>query len=1070
MKPSEAGIPLTLPKGRKSSFVRLQRGTRASWLAFGLFLLVWLTPVRAGAQLGGGTLQGQVRNGSTQEPIAAVTVTATSPSLQAEQSVVSDAAGLFRIPNLPPGEYVLRYERVGFQTHERMAIQVSSNATLRVDARLLSTGTSEVVILGQAPTVDVGSTRSGLTLSRDFTTRLPVAPPTGKGGAARSFEQLAEVAPTVRNDLYGASIAGTTSVENTYFVDGLSVGDPGFGYNAAPLSLDFIHEVTVLTGGYLPEYGRGGGGVLDVVTKSGSNDFRGSVFVYGAPFQGKPRRPPPQESIFTTRRLRATRDIGGELGGPVFKDKLWFYVGFDLSRTSYELSRTLNSMRLNESGNYVRDSDGFILSEIIPGSERRYVAEQTGIQYISKLTFSPTNNDRFELTHHGTPTWSGGNGKYSLDYETGVPNLFDNPTRGDIVGSYGATAYRQVFDAFDTSLRFTHATADQKFTLDTILGWHHERSANLPADGSRFGAGGIAAAPVFFYGPPTYSITDFEAIGDPSLCENPVPEGDVRCPVSAYAVGGPQMITDRRFNRYQLRSVASYFAKWIGHHVLKAGVELEYSTYSSQRGFPGGVFFDSDEEYAYDFSRFGGMTGPDQAYTIRNLRRRTQSGSFGGFIQDSWSILDVITVNAGARYDTQLMYSEEKLGIALTNQWSPRIGVIYDPTRSGRSRLFANYAIYYQSLPLNIMDRQGSGEPFVSAARERSFCQPGTTEYPASCDAPENLSVGGDPSDPNRRWWYQTVGKLAVDPDLQPQSSSELSAGVDFEVMPHGRIGVTYIRRWMNRVIEDMSRDEGRTYFLGNPGHGIASDFPEAERNYDAGIVSFTKAFSDSWLAQASYTLSYLRGNWEGLYRDTTAQLDPGANTDFDAYSLTVNRYGPLPGDRRHEIKLFLARDIAVAPQHRLDVGTSVRSRSGKPTNYYGEHPGFGAGEVLLLPRGSGQRLPWVHTVDVHVGYTFFQTRKQKLSLTLDVFNLFNFAAVVRTGEDYSLREVEPITGADAKNPFVNGNNRNIDPTKIRPADGQPRPFGEQDRSRRFGAPLEYQDPITLRFGLKEEF
>jgi hypothetical protein len=267
-----------------------------------------------------------------------------------------------------------------------------------------------------------------------------------------------------------------------------------------------------------------------------------------------------------------------------------------------------------------------------------------------------------------------------------------------------------------------------------------------------------------------------------------------------------------------------------------------------------------------------------------------------------------------------------------------------------------------------------------------------------------------------------------------------------------------------------MSRDDGRTYFIGNPGSGIATDFPKAVRTYDAGILSFSKIFSDSWLAQASYTLSYLRGNWEGLFRSQNFQLDPGITSEFDLPSLLVNRKGPLAGDRRHEVKVYLARDIELSPMHHITIGGSYRARSGGPTNYLGAHIDYGTGEAFLLPRGSGDRLPWEHTIDLHVGYTFYETKDATISVTADIFNLFNLAAIIRTDQDYTTRPVLPITGANAANPFVNGDRKVLDPTKITAADGEPRPFQMVDKNRAFGAPLEYQAPVTMRFGVKGTF
>jgi hypothetical protein len=186
--------------------------------------------------------------------------------------------------------------------------------------------------------------------------------------------------------------------------------------------------------------------------------------------------------------------------------------------------------------------------------------------------------------------------------------------------------------------------------------------------------------------------------------------------------------------------------------------------------------------------------------------------------------------------------------------------------------------------------------------------------------------------------------------------------------------------------------------------------------------------------------------------------------------SLTSNRYGPLAGDRRHELKLFLARDVELTGQHHLNLGGSYRAHSGGPTSYLGSHIQYGLDEVFLLPRGAGERLPWEHAIDGHLGYTFLQGKNRTLAVTLDVFNLLNFSAVTDRSERYTTRDVQPITGAAAQNPFVNGDSRQIDPARIQTADDDPRSFDETDRSRAFGAPTEYQDPLTLRFGVKATF
>ena len=132
--------------------------------------------------------------------------------------------------------------------------------------------------IGTPPIVDVGSSTVGTTIGTDFVRNMAVSRPNGLGGANRSFDSLAATAPNAANDIYGVAISGSQSPENSYLIDGLAVNDPAYGVNGSPLTIEFIDEVNVITGGYMPEYGRTLGGALSATTKSGGNEFHGSVF------------------------------------------------------------------------------------------------------------------------------------------------------------------------------------------------------------------------------------------------------------------------------------------------------------------------------------------------------------------------------------------------------------------------------------------------------------------------------------------------------------------------------------------------------------------------------------------------------------------------------------------------------------------------------------------------------------------------------------------------------------------------------------------------------------------------
>jgi hypothetical protein len=655
--------------------------------------------------------------------------------------------------------------------------------------------------------------------------------------------------------------------------------------------------------------------------------------------------------------------------------------------------------------------------------------------------------------------------------------------------------------------------------LDTSLGWHHQDTALLPVDGSEPGSGrGLAAIPSIRWQrnntPNFHDITEFGGAYDPDGT-NGVPPGfcdpasvgasmavkPAPCSVRSYSTGGPGRIEKSSLNRYQARSILTLLVQGAGHHIVKAGVDLEAMTFRNTRAVSGGVVYleNTSGQRFEDFRGFGYLTAADEPVRLSKLDKTTKSFTAGGFVQDSWSILDKVTLNVGVRYDAQFLYSDSgERALSLPNQWSPRVGAIYDPTQAGRAKIFANYARFYESVPLDLADRALSPEPGIFAwhpAGGNAGSNP-NQPCPMSSDPTSGATMGPclDPSlnlnrgarggdlqapDPNSRWKATGAGSLAIDPAIKPQSSDELVVGGEYEVFKDARAGVTYTKRWMNHVIEDMSRDEAITYFLGNPGEGMASDFPKAVRNYDAVTVHLSKTFADEWLAQVSYTWSYLRGNYVGLFRPETGQLDPNINSDFDLLSLMPNRTGPLPSDRTHQIKVFGAKDWAINPQHHVTTGLGARAHSGEPTGAYGAHETYGQNEVFILERGSQKRLPWNFAGDLQLGYRFNLDKDKSVAITIDVFNLFNFQGTTGRDQTYTQAAVLPVPGATQVNP-----NGTI--TGLQNSDGKPfgtrrdlviicndpsvTPSAQCPINSNYGNPNQYQPPRVFRFGLRGTF
>ncbi|HEY2518426.1 MAG TPA: carboxypeptidase regulatory-like domain-containing protein, partial [Polyangiaceae bacterium] len=408
----------------------------------GAALIVELASIQsAQAQQGAAVLTGTITDAATKAPVPDCVVTVSSPTMQGEQVVVTDSAGQYRIPNLPSGAFTMRLEKESFKPFQRSDIVLRSDATIRVDAELLPEAlkAEEVVVVGKAPTVDVGSSSTGMNINSDFTRNIPIAAPGGKGAGQRSFEAVAEATPGAKADTYGTSISGATSPENQYVIDGLSVNNPALGIIGTPLSTEFVGEVNVISGGYMPEYGRSTGGILSAVTKSGSNEFHGGVWGYFSPggLEG-PRHAVKRDgsTILTAPKLVYQGDIGFDIGGPLVKDKLWFYAGVDVARTVYQLDRTLNRTVLGADGRPVKDADGFTQTTEIPGTFHRYNATVTSLQTFAKLTYTVNDDNKLVFTGIYAPAFSGGNGDFGMDPTTGAPETTN------LAGSYSALAHK----------------------------------------------------------------------------------------------------------------------------------------------------------------------------------------------------------------------------------------------------------------------------------------------------------------------------------------------------------------------------------------------------------------------------------------------------------------------------------------------------------------------------------------------------------------------------------------------------------------------------------------------------
>jgi hypothetical protein len=307
-------------KGEKTSM-------RKCMSAIVMALLV-LTGV-ASAQETTGTLTGRLLD-SQGLAVPGATVTVTGP--QGARSFVSDADGRFSAPFLTPGVYDVRAELQGFKAVQVDDVTVSLGQTTDLSLRMEVGGLTETVqVVGSTAIVDTTSTTVGATLTSEMLSRVPVG---------RRFSDTLYLAPGVTSSgsagRANPSVSGGTGLDNQYVVDGVNVTNQGYGAlgsysivfgslgNATPF--DFIKEVQVKTGGYEAEFGQSMGGVVNVVTKSGSNDLRGSVFGYTQPGALEGEYETYQSINGTVNTVGQQRsDVGLEIGGPVVRNRVFFF-------------------------------------------------------------------------------------------------------------------------------------------------------------------------------------------------------------------------------------------------------------------------------------------------------------------------------------------------------------------------------------------------------------------------------------------------------------------------------------------------------------------------------------------------------------------------------------------------------------------------------------------------------------------------------------------------------------------------------------------------------------------------
>jgi len=338
-------------------------------------LLLLAAPVFAQGEQSG-AVRGRIAS-SDGLALPGVTITVESPSLQGVRSAVTDVNGVYSIPGLPPGDYVVRFELSGFAAAQRK-VSVPLGSPLVLDRTMTLEVIKETVDV-KAPATAPAAAPSGAVNVRTETARLlPIG---------RTPFHLAELTPGLTDNTpqqNQVTIGGGMAYDNVFLVDGVDVNDNVFGQPNGLFIEEGIQEAQVLTSGVSAEFGRFGGGVVNVVTRSGGNIFSGA-FRTNLSNSAWSDETPFEDGKGTKRASKLSPTYEAIAGGPVMKDRLWFFGGTRVERTTTSNLLPVTGIAYEGKNN-----------------NRRYEAKLTGTLAAGQTlqgSFIDSSTDQFSVSH-----------------------------------------------------------------------------------------------------------------------------------------------------------------------------------------------------------------------------------------------------------------------------------------------------------------------------------------------------------------------------------------------------------------------------------------------------------------------------------------------------------------------------------------------------------------------------------------------------------------------------------------------------------------------------------------------
>lgn len=882
---------------------------------------------------------GSIRGTVTDEegvPLPGVNVTLVSEALiGGTHSDVTAGSGSYRFPALPPGEYKLTFAIEGFQTVVVEKVRVTVGGTVDQDVIMkLATVQEQLVITGETPLVDATNPGTSTNYTQEYIENTPIARFT-----FFDFVQMAPASSPMRfdNTAFSHSIMGSNTNENMYQMDGTDLTSALTGAAWPWPSTDIVEEIEILDIGAPAEYGNYQGAVINVVTKSGGNDFHGdanfffqtqgltasNVTIDG---EGPDGEPVP----YSFHRDRYT-DFTAQVGGPIVKDKLWFFGGVQTRREHF--------------------------SE--PGTPPEFPKKEDDDRFFVKATYDINHKNQIQASLHNDYYAIPGEISRTKPFDTALTETGNNPTP----------------NALWTSI------INEKTILEVRYAGFYGHDVGEPQNGQ--------------YNSGRY---DF---------------------YTGYYSGGIISWYDGDIWKSQVNGKLSYYADNFlgGTHDFRFGVQYSNAGNDYIYAITNGVLY-------YDYAGY-----PYTAYFQLPYHIGANVNSIGFFADDTFTPTENLTLSLGVRVDhstgsipdfPQLDAAGNSTGtiikglgkVADWNVVSPRIGFTYRFPWKKATQIRGHYGRYYQALLTPYLQRAG---PARSRIEGRAFNED-TGEY-------DDLFFAFDPS-----------SQIQIDPDLKDPYTDQFAVGFDHEIAPNLAIGASYVHKRSRDFVGTLNigaqydpvefidpvtgqpitvlnqvndPTEDNLYFITNP------DFFYSD--YNGFIVTVTKRMTN-WQVIGSLTISKTMGFHAGSGLppgdDQDSSFFPSANAAFgqDANDY-INADGLLNGDRTYIFKLqgsyALPWDMLLSGNFTAMTGTPY-ARQIEVLDFLNQ----GSRTIFAEERDGSRRTPTVTLLDLRLEKVFVLDQRWSLSVTADLFNVFNNDAFYAVESTVSGPGREDVFGA----------------------------------------------------------